>query len=260
MGAALRGPASWGAVVSGTLFLIPTPLGETPAEAVLAPSALVTARTLGLYFVENARSARAFLKGIGHPRLLAELVMVEIGERAQAAPIEVALDRVAAGENAGVLSEAGCPGIADPGGAVVRGAHDRGVRVVPLVGPSAIVLALMASGLEGQRFTFHGYLPVDRATLEARIRALETASRRDLATQICIETPYRADRLLGALCASCAPDTRLCVAADLTLPTEHVRMQTIARWRERPVTLGKRPAVFLLLAEPPAEGERRPRR
>ena len=153
-----------------------------------------------------------------------------------------------AGRPLGLLSEAGCPAIADPGAALVEAAHAAGFRVVPLVGPSAITLALMASGLEGQRFAFCGYLPRDASERVRRIKELEQRSRREQETEIFIETPYRNDALLGALLATLAPATRLCVAADLTLPTESIRTQTVADWRRERPALGKRPAAFLLLA------------
>jgi 16S rRNA (cytidine1402-2'-O)-methyltransferase len=234
--------------VSGTLFLVPTPLGDGPPESVLAATTLATARRLRLFFVENAKSARGFLKAIAHPGPLAALALVEVGERGDATAVDAALARVLSGEDAGVVSEAGCPGIADPGAEVVRLAHARGVRVVPLVGPSALVLALMAAGLEGQRFAFHGYLPVERDARAARLRALEAASRREHATQVWIETPYRSDRMLVAILDTCAPDTRLCVAVDLTLASERVACRTVADWRTDRPEIGKRPAVFLLLA------------
>jgi 16S rRNA (cytidine1402-2'-O)-methyltransferase len=149
----------------------------------------------------------------------------------------------------GLLSEAGCPAIADPGARLVEAAHAAGFRVVPLVGPSAITLALMASGLEGQRFAFCGYLPREPAARAKRIREIESRSRREGETQIFIETPYRNDALLGALADTCHPGTRLCVAADLTLASESITVETVAEWRRRKTPIGKRPAVFLLLAD-----------
>ena len=153
-----------------------------------------------------------------------------------------------AGSDAALLSEAGAPAVADPGAALVRRAHRLGIRVAPLVGPSAILLALMASGLEGQRFAFHGYLPVEEAALAKRLKALEADSRRERRTEIFIETPYRNDRLLRLIVATCAPATLLSVAADLTAPTETIATQPIAAWRREPRAIGKRPAVFLLQA------------
>lgn len=149
----------------------------------------------------------------------------------------------------GLLSEAGCPAIADPGAALVEAAHREGFRVVPLVGPSSIVLALMASGLEGQRFAFCGYLPRENLDRSRKICALEQRSKREKETQIFIETPYRNDALFAALLESCAAGTRLCVAADLTLPGESISTKTIGEWRRAKAVIGRRPAVFLLLAD-----------
>jgi len=153
-----------------------------------------------------------------------------------------------AGRPLGVLSEAGCPAVADPGAALVAAAHAEGFRVIPLVGPSAILLALMASGLEGQRFAFCGYLPREKQARSDRIRALERRSRAENETQIFIETPYRNETLLAALLECCEPATRLCVAADLTLPTEDIATRDVAQWRRLQASIGRRPAVFLLLA------------
>ena len=151
-------------------------------------------------------------------------------------------------QSMGLLSEAGSPAIADPGASIVEAAHHEGFRVVPLVGPSSIVLALMASGLEGQRFAFCGYLPRDGGERSRRIRDLESRSRKEKETEIFIETPYRNDAMLGALLESCAAATRLCVAADLTLSTESITSRTVDEWRRAKTTIGRRPAVFLLQA------------
>jgi 16S rRNA (cytidine1402-2'-O)-methyltransferase len=220
------------------LYAIPTPLGGRAADA-LPAAAIDTIRGLRDFAVENAKSARAFLGELGMP--VRELSLVEVGGGDLLRPLRE-------GRPLGLLSEAGCPAIADPGAALVEAAHREGFRVVPLVGPSAIVLALMASGLEGQRFAFGGYLPREAPEREKRIRRLEKRSREERETEIFIETPYRNDVLLGALLAACAPDTALCVAADLTLPTETIQRRTIAQWRAAKGTLGRRPAVFLLQA------------
>ena len=221
------------------LYAIPTPLGGAPQDALPAP-ALATIRSLGDFVVENAKSARAFLGAIGMP--VRELSIVAIDEKRDL------LLPLREGRPLGLLSEAGCPAIADPGAELVEAAHREGFRVVPLVGPSSITLALMASGLEGQRFAFCGYLPRDAAERSQRIKQLEQRSRRERETEIFIETPYRNDALFSALLESCAPATRLCVAADLTLATESIRTQTVAEWRQARSAVGKRPAVFLLLA------------
>ena len=222
-----------------TLYTIPTPLGGKTADA-LPASALDIVRTLREFAVENAKSARAFLKDVGMPVPVQELHVSE--------DLLSFLAVLEAGHPVGLLSEAGCPAIADPGAKLVEAAQRAGIRVVPLVGPSSVVLSLMASGLEGQRFAFCGYLPRETADRARKIRALEARSRRENETQIFIETPYRNDALLAALLEQCSPATQLCIASDLTLPTESVRTRTIADWRSSPAAIGKRPTVFLLLS------------
>jgi len=228
--------------VKPTLYLVPAPLGGPAVEA-LPAAAAQTVRSLRDFAVENARSARATLSALGMPCAMRELSIVEIGT--EAAPL---LAPLRAGRSLGVLSEAGSPAVADPGAALVAAAHAEGFRVVPLVGPCALLLALMASGLEGQRFAFCGYLPRDQQELAGRIRALEKRSRAGRETQIFIETPYRGDALLAALLEHCQPGTALCVAADLTLPSESIATRPVAQWRAAPRAIGRRPAVFLLLA------------
>jgi 16S rRNA (cytidine1402-2'-O)-methyltransferase len=222
------------------LYCIPTPLGGAPREALPGP-VITIVRSLGDFVVENAKSARAFLGALDMP--VRELSIKVIGEeRDPLAPLREK-------RSLGLLSEAGCPAIADPGATIVEQAHAEGYRVVPLIGPSSIVLALMASGLEGQRFAFCGYLPREAGERGKRIRELEQRSRREKETQIFIETPYRNEALLGALMEACREKTRLCIAADLTLPSENVSTKTVAEWRRAKAVIGKRPAVFLLLAD-----------
>jgi 16S rRNA (cytidine1402-2'-O)-methyltransferase len=222
------------------LYAIPTPLGGPPAEA-LPASSIETIRSLRDFVVEDAKSARAFLGALGMP--VRELNITVVGENQD--PLKPLREK----RPLGLLSEAGCPAIADPGAEVIEAAHREGFRVVPLVGPSSIVLALMASGLEGQRFAFCGYLPREDSARKQRIRELEQRSRKEKETQIFIETPYRNDVLLTALLESCTSGTRLCVAADLTLPAESVQTKTIAEWRRAKTAIGRRPAVFLLLVD-----------
>ena len=222
------------------LYAIPTPLGGAPAEA-LPSAALERVRTLKDFVVENAKSARAFLGALGMP--VRELSIRTVDEDDLLKPLRE-------GRPLGLLSEAGCPAIADPGASLVDAAHRAGFRVVPLVGPSSITLALMASGLEGQRFAFCGYLPRETPERTRRIRELEARSRKEGETEIFIETPYRSDTLLGALLETCHAQTRVCVAADLTLPTETISTASVAQWRRAKTLIGRRPAVFLLLANP----------
>lgn len=220
------------------LYAIPMPLGGAAIDA-LPPGAIQTVRSLRDFVVEDAKSARAFLGALGMP--VRELNIFEI-EADSLKPLRE-------GRPLGLLSEAGCPAIADPGAAVVEAAHREGFRVVPLVGPSSITLALMASGLEGQRFAFCGYLPRENPDRKRKILDLERRSAREGETEIFIETPYRNDVLLQALVETCQPGTRLCVAADLTLPGEAISTKSVAQWRKAPARIGKRPAVFLLLAD-----------
>jgi 16S rRNA (cytidine1402-2'-O)-methyltransferase len=228
------------------LYAIPTPLGASPEESLPAP-ALARIRELKDFVAENAKSARAFLAAAGSkPR---EVSITELSEHTAAAEVPQLLQPLRDGRDLGLLSEAGCPAIADPGALLIEAAHLEGFRVVPLVGPSSITLALMASGFEGQRFAFCGYLPRDAGERTKRIRELEARSRKEGETEIFIETPYRNDALASALVQACAPATRLCIAADLTLPSESVTTKAIADWRRAPPAIGKRPAVFLLLAQ-----------
>jgi 16S rRNA (cytidine1402-2'-O)-methyltransferase len=204
-------------------------------------------RGLRDFVVENAKSARAFLGAAGVQ--VRDVRIAELNEHTPPDDIVHLLQPLREGRSLGLLSEAGCPAIADPGGALIDAAHAAGFRVVPLIGPSAITLALMASGLEGQRFAFCGYLPREGAERAQRIKELEQRSRREQETEIFIETPYRNEALLAALLSTCAPGTRLCVAADLTLASESIRTRPIAAWRRERPAIGKRPAVFLLLAQ-----------
>lgn len=239
---------------SGILYLLPAGIGEQAVEATLPPRTVAIAHRLRHVLAENPKTARAFLKAIGHPLPMQEIAIATLDKNTPATALEALLQPAIEGHDLAVVSEAGCPGIADPGGAIVALAHARGIPVMPLVGPSAILLALMASGLNGQRFSFHGYLPIDNAERMRRIRELEAESRRQDMTQVFIETPYRNDALLKTLLEQCTPSTRLCVAANLQCPDESVRSDSIAGWRHTHQAIGKRPAVFLLLAAPTPGG------
>jgi len=233
---------------AGALFLLPNTLGETPAEAVMPATALHRARSLDYFIAEDPRSARAFLKRIGYPTPLQQARIERLDHNTKPADVPALLEPVVKGADAGLLSEAGMPAIADPGAALVRLAHEKEIRVVPFSGPSSIFLALAASGLEGQRFAFHGYLPVKRPALQAAVKELERQSARLGQTQIFIETPYRNDATLSAMGRVLRDDTLVCVAVDLTLESEYVRTRRAAAWREDPLLLKNRPAVFLLLS------------
>lgn len=230
------------------LFLLPAWLSEdTRPQDVVPAGVLERLRSLDVFVVENAKSARAWLAACGHPRPLRSITLLELNEHTASAAIPALLD-AAGGRDIGLLSEAGLPAIADPGAALVAAAHARGMAVVPLVGPSSILLALMASGLEGQRFRFLGYLPAEAAARRARLAEIERHSARHAETQVFIETPYRNDAMLADIVQACAPSTRLAVAARLTAPDEWIRVDTVEKWRARPEAIGKRPAIFLLQA------------
>lgn len=226
----------------GRLYLIPVGLGGHDVVALIPPATLEVARRLQTYAAENAKSARGFLKAVGHPLPLRQIVLHQLDEHAR--DVEPLLALLTAGEDCGLLSEAGCPAVADPGALLVQRAHDANIVVVPLVGPSSILLAVMASGMNGQRFAFHGYLPVDKIERARRLRELEAQAFRE--TQIFIETPYRNAAMLQSLLGHCRGDTLLCIAADLTLPTESVATRSIAAWKRNPPALDRRLVVYLI--------------
>ena len=234
----------------GTLYLIPVPLGNGPADLVLLPEVRTLACRIEDFVVENAKTARAMLKAMGHPKPLREIRIAELNEHTPPADIPPLLEPALQGRILGLMSEAGCPAVADPGSALVEIAHRMGIRVVPLVGPSSILLALMASGMNGQNFAFHGYLPArDPERLHA-LKRLESASRSARCVQIFIETPYRNEAMLAS-CLQLAPETRLCVACELTGSGEWIRSAAIRDWiaGQDPVDLNRRPAVFLIQAQ-----------
>lgn len=233
---------------AGCVHVVPVTLGGGDVVAVLPQSTRDIVAALDYFIVENEKSARQFLKALPHPRPIRELKLALFDKNGSAELATELMQPVIAGRGAAVLSEAGCPAIADPGARLVEAAHRHKVRVVPHVGPSALVLALMASGFNGQAFAFHGYLPVQTVACKSEILRLERESRERDVTQIFIETPYRNDALLGTLLDSCSPKTRLCVAIDLTMADEAVGSATVQEWRARNFTIGRRPTVFLLYA------------
>ncbi len=237
---------------AGRLYLVPNALGPGNLRAVLPVETSAIAASLDYFIGENAKSTRVFLKRVDAVVPLAKPIQqIEIAELDVATPanaLPALLAPILAGRDAGLVSEAGCPAVADPGATLVRLAHRHGIDVRPLVGPSALLLALMASGLDGQRFAFNGYLPTDA---RERAEAIQQAERRSIQlhqTQIFIETPYRNLALFAALLDGCRPDTLLCVACDLTLETQWIASRTAKAWKGTTVDLHKRPTVFLLLA------------
>ena len=231
----------------GILYLIPTPLGENDPAEVLPQQVLDRACSLRCFVVEELRTARRVLSRYGLRGHIDELDLHVLNEHTAPAEVEAMLP-LFEGQDVGLLSEAGLPAVADPGAALVALCHRHGIRVVPFVGPSSLMLALMASGLNGQSFAFRGYIPAKTDERRAAIKELERQSRALNQSQILIETPYRNDALLADLLQGLSPATRLCIAADISLPTEFICTNTVAEWRKAPAVIGTRPCVFIILA------------
>lgn len=228
------------------IYLLPVPMGDgTPAD-VLPASNLRIIKELRYFVVENIRSARRFLKSVDRSINIDSLTFTELSEHTRPDEVEAMLAPISEGHSIGVISEAGCPAVADPGADLVAAAQRKGCRVVPMVGPSSIILSLMASGFNGQHFTFHGYLPVESKARTNALRAIEREIRSDRSTHIFIETPYRNNRLIEEMCRTLAPDTLLCIASDITGPAESVVTLPIARWRTRRPDCSRIPTIFLL--------------
>lgn len=233
--------------MAGTLYLIPTPLGD--GDTPWLPEGERTRVThISHFVVEAEKTARKHLKQLGVSTPIRELVMNTLNEHTKPADVAALLAPLAAGLDVGLVSEAGCPAVADPGAQLVALAHEKGYRVEPLIGPSSILLAMMASGANGQCFAFHGYLPVDAAERGKAIKALELRSRQNNETQLFIETPYRNNALLQQLRETLAPATRLCVAADLTAPTQTIVSRLVKDWPKAAPDFHKRPAIFVIHA------------
>ncbi len=232
----------------GTLYLIPVPLGDSSLPIILPQGVREIAAKLDTFIVEHPKTARAFLKQVETRTPLQQINLLVLDEHTLVADLPALLDPLRAGKDIGLISEAGCPAVADPGSNLVRFAHQEGIRVVPLVGPSSILLALMASGLSGQHFTFHGYLPVDKAERKNKLRVLEIASCERDETQIFIETPYRNQQMLEAIIETCRTTTSVCVATEVTLASEMIQTKTVAEWKKQLPEIDKRPTVFLLHA------------
>ena len=233
---------------NGKLYLIPTPLGEGDPAQVLPASVLEVIPTLSCFVVEEVRTARRFLSAAGLKGQIAGLEFHELNEHTDPAQEEGDAQRFADGRNVGLLSEAGLPAVADPGALLVALCHRHGIEVVPLVGPSSLMLALMASGLNGQSFAFVGYIPAKTEERRAALRNVEKRSASAHQTQILIETPYRNDSLLADMLSCLAGSTRICVAANLTCPDQFVCTRTVSQWKQHPITIGKRPCVFVILS------------
>jgi 16S rRNA (cytidine1402-2'-O)-methyltransferase len=230
----------------GKLYLIPTRLGDNPPLEVLPLSIKKIIEEVSHYIVENEKSARRFIKRISPGKSQGSLKMLLLNKYTQEHELDHFLDTCKEGIHMGLLSEAGCPAIADPGSDIVRLAHENDIQVVPLVGPSSIILALMSSGMNGQNFAFHGYLPIEQSERKTALKRLEKLSQDLNQTQIFIETPYRNNKILEDICNTLQPNTRVCVACDLTLPTEFIRTYTANEWKDIKVDLHKRPTIFVI--------------
>ena len=233
----------------GTLYLIPVTLGDDIISKALPQDAVAIAQRLETFVVENEKTARRFLGAIKPLKPVRELQMLTLNEHTTEKELPALLAPLLEGQDIGLMSEAGCPGIADPGAQLAALAHKKGIRVAPLVGPSSILLSLMASGLDGQRFSFLGYIPSDKAARVQKLRELEQDSRKRRETQIFIETPYRNQHMLEDILATCNAESRLCVACNVSLDSEMILTKRIADWKKSPLPdLHKKPTVFLLLA------------
>ena len=231
----------------GILYLIPTTLGDTSETADVIPVKInQIINTIDEYIVENEKTARHYLKKIGIKKPLQEIILHPLNQHTGSVDLSSYLKSISIGKNIGVISEAGCPGVADPGSEVVRLAHANNIKVVPLVGPSSILLALMASGFNGQSFTFNGYLPKERSERIKKIKELEKIAVQKSQTQLFIETPYRNMHILDDVLSNCEGKTRLCIACDITLPTEFIKTKSIGEWKKQIPYIAKRPTIFLI--------------
>lgn len=231
------------------LYLFPVPMGDSPVDRVLPPANIAIIREVRHFVVENLRSARRFLKSCDRSIDIDSLSMVELNEHTDPADVAAMLDPMAAGHSIGVISEAGCPAVADPGADLVAVAQARGYEVVPLVGPSSILLSLMGSGFNGQNFAFNGYLPVDAKARGIKFKEMMRRITAERQTQIFIETPYRNNRLIADLCERLPGDFRLCVASDITCSRQSIITRPLSQWKKASYNYDKIPTIFLLYSQ-----------
>ena len=233
-------------MTKGKLYLIPTPLGEDGLHTI-PPYVVEIIHSLDTFIAERAKTARHFIKATQPPYPLSHITVFEIDNNTQSIGFQEVKPLLEAGKNVGLMSEAGCPGVADPGANIVAWAHQEGIAVVPLVGPSSILLALMASGMNGQSFTFHGYLSAKREELTKDLKRLEELARKNRQTQIFIETPYRNKQMIETALAVLSATTKFCIAADISLPPQYILTKTIADWKKTAIPdLHKRATIFLI--------------
>lgn len=230
----------------GKLYLIPTTLGESDPNDVLPQTIKRAVDFIDDYIVENEKTARKFIKSINPEKVQASLRLSSLNKHTENSEYIKMIQPCLDGKNIGLMSEAGCPGIADPGAVIVKLAHEKGIQVIPLVGPSSILLALMASGMNGQSFAFNGYIPIDKSEKKAALKSLEKLSEDKNQSQVFIETPYRNNKMLEDILQALNPSTYLCVAADITLPTEYIKTMRVSDWKKAVVDLHNRPAIFII--------------
>lgn len=233
-------------IKNGILYLLPVTLGESAYDQVIPIFNNRVVEEIDVFIVENIKTARRFIKRAAPEKVIDELVFHEINKRTNADMLPTFLKPIFEGKNIGVISDAGCPGVADPGADVVALAHENNIKVVPLVGPSSILLSLMASGFNGQSFCFNGYLPKEQKDRIRKIKELERIANAQKQTQLFIETPYRNHHVLDDVLNNCNLNSSLCIAVDITLPTEQIITKTIADWKKTNIDLNKRPCVFLI--------------
>ncbi len=232
--------------ILGNVYLIPNTLGDTPPLEVLPLLVKKSVEEINYYIAEHEKNARRFIKRIVPNKSQPDLYIQLLNKFTEVSEIPEMLNPCLEGNHIGIISDAGCPGIADPGSVIVAEAHKRGIRVIPLVGPSSILLALMASGLNGQNFAFNGYLPIDKRERRKEIKRLERLSAEQNQSQLFIETPYRNNQMLDSIITTLQPQSMLCVACDITLTTEYIKTQTAEQWKKTKVDLDKRPTLFII--------------
>jgi 16S rRNA (cytidine1402-2'-O)-methyltransferase len=230
----------------GKLYLIPTTLGESDPMDVLPQTVKRAIDFIDHYIVENEKTARRFIKAVNAQKVQAELKISLLNKHTEVSEHNAMIKPCLEGINVGLMSEAGCPGVADPGAVIVKIAHEKGIQVVPLVGPSSILLAMMASGMNGQSFAFNGYLPIDKNEKKSALKNFEKMSSDKNQSQIFIETPYRNNKLLEDILSALQPNTHLCIAADITLPTEYIKTLRVTDWKKTKVDLHNRPTIFII--------------
>lgn len=230
----------------GKLYLIPTTLGDCDPNDVLPLSISRVINFIDDFIVENEKTGRKSIKTTNPDKIQATLHIKILNKHTEKSELVTMIQPCFEGKNVGLLSEAGCPGIADPGAVIAKLAHEKGIQVVPLVGPSSIFLALMASGMNGQNFAFNGYIPIDKSEKRSALRALEKISLDKNQSQIFMETPYRNNKMLEDILASLQPHTMLCLATDITLPTEYIKTYTVAQWKKITIDLHNRPCIFIV--------------